>query len=152
MMFRELFDSNRDERSSLQTGRCAVVFLGITQILLLLLMLRRRYMLGQPSAEIWDIQAVLLISIFGYIGARLYLGGALPALSLKGAAVAYFVLAGLVTAGSLAIHGVPHPSNWASTWLPALLGPAILVGLYSLIAYMGKRRIDGMMGSDDSDH
>ncbi|MEN8207943.1 MAG: hypothetical protein ABFR50_01710 [Candidatus Fermentibacteria bacterium] len=144
-MFKELFNASQDERSVSVTGKCATVFIGITQILLLLVLLRRRYILGQPSSEIWDIQTVLLLSIFGYIGARLYLGGALPVLSMKKAILAYLLLAGSVTIGCLLLFGVPEPSDWANTWLPALLGPAILIGLYSFAALLGRRRINRML-------
>ncbi len=148
-MFKELFNASQDERSVIVTGRCATVFLGITQILLLLALLRRRYLLDQPTAEIWDIQAVLLLSIFGYIGARLYLWGALPVLSFKGAILGYLLLAGSVTGGCLLLLGIPEPSDWASTWLPALLGPAILICMYSLVAHLGKRRIEKMMKAEE---
>jgi len=144
-MFKELFDSSNDERSSYVTGRCAVIFLGITQILLLLALLRRRYLLHQPSGDIWDIQVILLVSIFGYIGARLFLGGALPVLSLKAALAGYFILAAIITGGCLIFLGVPDPSEWANTWLPALLGPAIVISLYSFLAWLGRKRIDRML-------
>lgn len=68
--------------------------------------------------------------------------GILPVLNLKGTLIMYAVLTGLVVGGSLITYGFPPLSDWANTWLPATLGPAILVGLYSLTAWLGKRRIE----------
>ena len=85
-----------------------------------------------PREEIRDFQAVLAVSIFGYIALQLLMGGIFPVPSRKGLLFAYLGLAGLVTVISLLIHGLPPLADWQNTWLPALAGPAILVGLYWL--------------------
>ena len=131
-----------DERSRQTATHTAYFFLHITQLLLAGVIFYRLYILGQPDGELRDFQIVLAISIFGYMGTQLYLGGILPVLNLKGALIVYAVLTGLVVGGSLIVYGFPPLSDWANTWLPAILGPAILVGLYSLTAWLGKRRIE----------
>ncbi len=85
---------------------------------------------------------MLGISIFGYLGLQLFLGGVMPIPTWKGAVVFYVALAGAITTVCLAIYGWPQPQDWASTWLPALAGPAILVIAYIVIARLGHWRID----------
>jgi len=133
---------NIDERSRQTATRSAYFFLHITQLLLAGVIFYRLYILGQPDGELRDFQLVLGFSIFGYMGTQLYLGGILPVINLKGALIVYGILTGLVAGVSLIAYGIPPLSDWANTWLPALLGPAILVGLYALLAWLGKRRIE----------
>jgi hypothetical protein len=40
------------------------------------------------------------------------------------------------------VYGLPTLDNWTNTLLPVLLGPAILIGLYAGLAYLGKKRIE----------
>jgi hypothetical protein len=54
----------------------------------------------------------------------------------------YVALTAIIIGGCLLIYGIPAMSNWQNTWLPALLGPAILIGGYSLVARLGKRRLE----------
>ena len=133
---------NIDERSRQTATRSAYFFLHITQLLLAGVIFYRLYILGQPDGELRDFQLVLGFSIFGYMGTQLYLGGILPVLNLKGALLVYGILVAMVAGGSLLAYGVPPLSDWSSTWLPAFLGPAILVGLYALLAWLGKRRLE----------
>jgi hypothetical protein len=133
---------NVDERSRQTATRTAYFFLHVTQLLLAGVLFYRLYVTGQPDGELRDFQLVLGFSIFGYLGTQLYLGGILPVLNLKGALTAYGILVAAVAGISLLIHGVPPLSDWSTTWLPAFLGPAILVGLYALLAWLGKRRIE----------
>ena len=141
-MFKELVEKAADERAEQTTGRIAVVFLGITQIALFLILANRLYLQGQPDAEVRDIQLVLALSIFGYIGARLWLGGILPTLNLKSAFTAWALLAGSIAGVCLVIYGVPSANEWAVTWLPALGGPALLIAAYAAIAWLGKKRLE----------
>lgn len=135
-----------DERTRGNAGHAAGIVLGITQILLTGVIFYRLYILGQPDSELRDFQAVLAISLIGYIGLQLYLGGLFPVPTPKGALVAYLGLMGLVTGGCLLIYGVPPISDWKSTWLPTLLGPAIIVAVYYLVAWLGRRRLERLMG------
>jgi phosphoglycerol transferase MdoB-like AlkP superfamily enzyme len=131
-----------DERARSNTRYAAAIWLGVTQVLLAGVVFYRLYVLGQPDAEIRDFQAVLAISLFGYMGLQLFLGGVMPVLSWKGLLGAWAVLAGVITLGCLAIYGWPAADEWANTWLPALLGPAIMVLAYGAIARLGQWRID----------
>jgi len=131
-----------DERTRANAGHAAGIWLGVTQILLSGVIFYRLYVLGQPDAEIRDFQAVLAISLFGFIGMQLFLGGIMPVLRWRGLLVAYLVLTGAIVTVCLFIYGWPAASEWADTWLPALLGPAILVLGYGAVARLGQRRID----------
>jgi hypothetical protein len=139
MLFRKL---NLDERSRANSRYAAAIWLGVTQVLLAGVVFYRLYVLGQPDEEIRDFQSVMAISIFGYIGLQLYLGGVMPVPTLRGALVLYLVLTFAVTGVCLIIYGWPQASEWASTWLPALVGPAIIVALYALAARLGEWRIE----------
>jgi purine-cytosine permease-like protein len=131
-----------DERSRSNTAHAAAIWLGVTQILLAGVIFYRLYILGQPDEQIRDFQAVLFISLFGFMGLQLYLGGVLPVLSWKGLLLAWALLAGLITVVCLFIYGWPEPSDWTDTWLPALAGPALLVAAYGIVARLGQWRVD----------
>ena len=131
-----------DERKQATTRYAAAIWLGVTQLLLVGVIVYRLYVLGQPDEQIRDFQAVLAISLFGYMGLQLFLGGIMPIPTWKGALVFYLVLTGAIVAVCLAIYGWPRPEEWSNTWLPALLGPAILLGAYMGVARLGHWRID----------
>lgn len=131
-----------DERQRDTTRYAAAIWLGVTQLLLVGVIFYRLYVLGQPDEQIRDFQAVLAISLFGYMGLQLFLGGVMPIPTWKGALVFYVVLAGTISAVCLAIYGWPQPQEWTKTWLPALAGPAILVIAYIAIARLGHWRIE----------
>lgn len=139
MFFQEM---KLDERTRANTRYAAAIWLGITQVLLAAVIFYRLYLLGQPDEEIRDFQAVLAISIFGYLALQLFLGGVMPIPTWRGALVAYLVLAGVIVSVCLAIYGWPRPEEWTSTWLPGLLGPALLVAGYILVARLGQWRIE----------
>ena len=63
-------------------------------------------------------------------------------LTAKGMLVSYLALAGVITVVCLFIYGWTEADQWANTWLPALLGPAILVLAYAAAASMGQWRIE----------
>ena len=131
-----------DERTRASTRYAAAIWLGVTQLLLAGVLFYRLYVLGQPDEQIRDFQAVLGISIFGYIFLQLYLGGVMPVPTWKGAALAYLILTTAVTTVCLLAYGWPAPSDWTNTWLPALGGPALIIGLYMLVSRIGYWRVE----------
>ncbi|MBI9045121.1 MAG: hypothetical protein JEZ06_11590 [Anaerolineaceae bacterium] len=131
-----------DERMQIISGRIAAIFLGLTQTALLGIILYRRYYLGQGDAYYSDIRLVLGVSVFGSIAARLYYGAVLPMLSLKKLLVIYAAFVTFLTIVLSIWLGLPTLDNWQNTILPVLLGPAILLGAYWLVAYLGKKRMD----------
>lgn len=135
-----------DERTRMNTGYAAAIWLGVTQLLLAGVVFYRLYVLGQPDEQIRDFQAILAISIFGYLALQLFLGGVMPVLTMRGAGAAYLVLTVIIVTGCVMIYGWPEPAQWASTWLPALLGPALLVGAYMLAARLGRWRVERQIG------
>ncbi len=64
-----------DERARFNTRYAATLWPGVTQVLLAGVVFYRLYALGQPDEQIRDFQAVLGISIFGYLALLLFLGG-----------------------------------------------------------------------------
>jgi len=131
-----------DERTESNTRYAAALWLGVTQILLAGVLFYRLYVVGQPDEEISDFKAVFGISVFGGLALQLFLGGILPALTWRGALAAYGTLTFFVVTGCLVVYGWPQPAEWANTWLPALLGPALIVGAYALVARLGQWRIE----------
>lgn len=131
-----------DERTRSTTRYAAAIWLGVTQVLLAGVVFYRLYVMGQPDEEIRDFQSVLAISLFGYAALQLFLGGVMPVPTWKGAVVSYLVLTTVISGVCLAIYGWPQPAEWTDTWLPALLGPALLIGAYILVARVGQWRIE----------
>ena len=135
-----------DERTRTNTRYAAAIWLGVTQVLFAGVLFYRLYVLAQPDEELRDFQLVLAISIFGYIGLQLLLGGVMPTLTMRGALVAYLALCVMITTGCLLVYGWPAADEWASTWLPALLGPALFVGAYSIVARIGHWWVERRIG------
>ena len=131
-----------DERTRSNSQYAATIWLGVTQILLASVVFYRLYVVGQADAEIRDFQAVLAISIFGGLALQLFLGGALPMPTWRGALLSWLILASAVAGDCLLIYGWPKTEDWASTWLPSLLGPAIILAAYALVARLGQWRIE----------
>lgn len=146
MLFERL---TADERMRASAGRIGMIWLGVTQVLLAAVIFYRLYALGQPDHELRDFQAVLALSLFGHIALQLYFGGLFPVPTRSGMAVMYLGLVGLIAGVCLIVHGVPPLAEWHSTYLPAVVGPALLVGLYWFVACLGKRRVEQLMEIDD---
>lgn len=136
-----------DERKQATTRSAAAIWLGVTQLLLVGVIFYRLYVLGQPDEQIRDFQVVLAISVFGYLALQLFLGGVMPIPTWKGAIASYALLTGAIVVVCLAVYGWPRWDEWTSTWLPALVGPAVLIGAYMGIARLGYRRIEQQLDS-----
>ena len=133
---------NFDERSQQVAGQSAMIMLGLTQVALGAVLMIRLYVFDQPDAELRDIQWVLLGSIVGYFVLRSFLGGIMPVPTMKQAILAYVGLVVFLFVVLSLWLGLPDLSEWTNNVLPAILGPAIIVGGYWLIAALGKRRIE----------
>ncbi len=133
---------NWDERTQLISGRSAMIILGLTQTALGAVLLIRLYVFDQPDSELRDIQWVLAGSIVGYFALRSFLGGIMPVPTPKQALWAYFSMVLFLFVVLSLWFGLPQLSEWKTTFLPVLVGPAIIVGGYWLIASLGKRRIE----------
>lgn len=48
-------------------------------------------------------------------------------------------------------YGWPDAGEWANTWLPALLGPAIFIGVYSIDARIARWNIERKLEADDQE-
>jgi phosphoglycerol transferase MdoB-like AlkP superfamily enzyme len=131
-----------DERMRSNTLYAAAIWLGVTQLMLVGVIFYRLYVLDQPDAEIRDFQAVMAISLFGYLALQLFLGGVMPIPTWRGALAVYLALTSIIVTVCLIIYGWPKPEEWASTWLPAVSGPALLVCGYVLVARLGQWRVE----------
>jgi len=89
-----------------------------------------------------DFRLILGLSVFGYIAVRLYYGAVLPILSFRKLFYIYIGFVGFLFAVLSIWLGLPTLDNWTNTILPVLLGPAILLFLYWLFTYLGKKRMD----------
>jgi hypothetical protein len=131
-----------DERTSAISGKIAFIFLVLTQTALLVDILYGRFIAGNPPEAARDIRLILFVSVFGYIAARLYYAVILPVPTMKLLASIYIGLVLFLLIVLSLWLGLPKPDNWQNTVLPVLLGPAVLLGLYWLLAYLGNRRLD----------
>jgi hypothetical protein len=132
----------KDERTALVSARVSQVTLVLTQMALLGIILTRGYLLNQPNSQLTDLRVLLALSVFGNIFATLFFSGNFPQLSLKKMISLYL---GLVVAlfAILSIWlGLPSFSEWQTTILPVIIGPALLVGLYLLAVKLGENRLN----------
>jgi hypothetical protein len=71
----------------------------------------------------------------------LYLSGTLPVFTLKQVLAIYVVLVAVISIPTFLIHGWPAPERWYEALFP-FIGVAVSMGFYSIVAYLGKRRLD----------
>ena len=127
-----------DERTQQINGQVSFYTLMLTHIGLGIALVYKAYILDLPGSETRDISIILLLSTYGYWAARIYLQGDQPVLSWKRILTVYALITAAFTAVMFVWHGVPHISEWRTTWLPGLLGPAVIVGAYWLATWLGK--------------
>lgn len=106
--------------------------------------------MSQPDAENRDIQLLLFGSVGAYFPLRSFLGGTMPVPTLKQAAIAWLSMFTFLFVVLSVWFGLPHLKDWATTLLPVTLGPALAVGGYCLIAWLGKRHVERGPSREDS--
>jgi hypothetical protein len=133
-----------DERTSQVTGRVSQIVLSMTHIVMGAIILYRAYVLDQPPGEFADFQVLFAVSMLGNLFCLLYFGGYMPVITLKHSLRLYLISVVLLFGTFLVLSGVPSTGEWASTILPFAVGPALIIGLYYIVAQMGQRRIEKM--------
>jgi hypothetical protein len=131
----------RDERTAQVSARVSQVVLVLTQVALLGIILYRGYALNQPDEQLTDLRVLLALSVFGNILATLFFSGNFPRPSFRTLLLAYAALAVVLFALLSIWFGLPSLSNWQTTILPVLIGPAVLVGVYWLAVKLGEDRL-----------
>lgn len=129
-----------DERTEQLNGRVSFVCLMLTQLALVGVIVYKRYGLGLPMAEYDEMNWIVGLSMGGYWAARFYFNGVLPVIPLKTLAVIYGVAVALILIPTLLIVGWPAPERWYEVLYP-FIGVAVIMAVYILIAYFGKRRL-----------
>lgn len=127
-----------DERAEHINGRISFFVLMLTHAGVALLIAYKRYIQGLDTAYYNGFNVILLMSILGYWGLRLYFSGILPVISIRRLALIYVGVVLLIEILAFLIAGRPTP--WYEALYP-VLGVAAVMALYALIAYMGKRRL-----------
>jgi fermentation-respiration switch protein FrsA (DUF1100 family) len=130
-----------DERTERINGTVSFYILILTQLALVGVMVYKRYFLGLPETAYSEISWIALVSMAGYWAVRLFLSGILPVLSFRKMILIYFGLVAMISIPTYLIHGWPEKEHWFEVLYP-LIGAAIVLGIYSLVAYLGKRRVD----------
>lgn len=132
-----------DERTERINGLVSFFCLMLTQFALVGVIVYKRYVLGLPPEAYKDIAWIACLSMGGYWAARLYLSGVLPVISFKKILVIYFILVAVIFIPTYLIHGWPPAESWYEVLYP-FIGVAVALGFYSLVAYLGKRRLEQM--------
>jgi len=131
-----------DERTLNINARVSQFTLVFTQLGLLGIILFRIYFLKQPDETIIDLRILLGLSIFGTMFVTLYFGGLLPQVKVRTIVIVYIGFVALLFIVLTIWLGPPDLADWQNNILPVLLGPAILLGAYWIIAWFGARRIE----------
>jgi hypothetical protein len=134
-----------DERSERINGQISFYILMLTQAALALLIAYKRYMQRLDTSSYESFSAILLISMLSYWAIRLYLSGILPVISLRKLALVYIVLVMVIEIPAFLIAGMPEPGRWYEVLYP-FIGVAVILGFYTLVAYLGKRRLQKEIG------
>ena len=130
-----------DERTEHINGLVSFFCLLLTQFALVAVIVYKRYFMGLPQESVTGISWIAGLSMGGYWAVRLYLSGILPVISFKKMLLIYILLVTSISAPTYLIHGWPEADRWYEVLFP-FLGVAVVLVIYSLIAYFGKRRID----------
>lgn len=130
-----------DERTERINGLVSFFCLMLTQLALVGIIVYKRYILGLPQEEYTELSWVTGLSMGGYWAARLYFSGILPVISFKKLLAIYFGSVTFIVIPTLLIVGLPAPERWYEVIYP-FIGVAVLLGLYTLVAYLGKRRME----------
>ena len=130
-----------DERTEHINGVVSFLCLMLTQLALVGVMVYKRYVLGLPPSAYAEISWVAGVSMGGYWVIRLYLSGILPVISFRKMLMIYFLLVAVIFIPTYLIHGWPEAERWLEVTYP-FIGVAVILGVYSLIAWLGKRRIE----------
>jgi peptidoglycan/LPS O-acetylase OafA/YrhL len=113
----------------------------LTQIALVGVIVYKRYYLGLPPETYAEVSWIAWLSMGGYWTIRLYLSGILPVIPVRTMLVIYFLLVAAIFIPTYFIHGWPDAGRWYEVLYP-FIGVAVVLGFYSLVAYLGKRRIE----------
>jgi hypothetical protein len=130
-----------DERTERINGLVSFFCLMLTQFALVGLIVYKRYVLGLSPEAYAEIAWIACLSMGGYWAARLYLSGILPVIPFKKILVIYFVLVAVIFIPTYLIHGWPPVESWYEVLYP-FIGVAVALGFYSLVAFLGKRRLE----------
>jgi hypothetical protein len=130
-----------DERTEHVNGLVSFFCLMLTQIALVGVIVFKRYIQGLPQEAYAEIAWIAGFSMAGYWAIRLYLSGIMPIIPFKRILVVYIVLVAAIFIPTYFIHGWPATGRWVEVLYP-FIGVAVALGFYSLIAYLGKRRLE----------
>lgn len=139
-----------DERTERMGDRLGFIVLGITWLGLYLSIAYQRYVLELEPVYYNDLAIILILSVVGYWGARFYLGSVLPTPSLRQVSGIYLGLVLIIAIPHTLVHGFPRNGEWLDRLVPILGGPAVLVGAYTLLAYLGNKQIEKHISRLDS--
>ena len=138
-----------DERTLNVNARVSQIALVLTQLGLYAIILNRVYILNQVDETVNDLRILLGLSIFGTLFATLFFGGLLPQIRFRTIVLVYLGFVAFLTTVLTLWLGPPDLSDWQNNILPALLGPAILMGAYWLFAWLGTKRIERQISPEE---
>ncbi len=130
-----------DERAEQINGLVSYLCLMLTHLALAGVIVYKRYVLGLPPEAYAEISWIVGLSMASYWAIRLYLSGILPVISFKKMLVIYAIAVAVISIPTFLIHGWPPAEQWHQVLYP-FIGVAVVLGFYSLVAYLGKRRIE----------
>ena len=127
-------------KSDLIGGQVSSVMVGLTQMALLGALLHRVLLTRQSLSQNLDLVLIILFSVLGFAGARIYLGSTLTYGTVLRLGQAYLFLAAVLSVIITLAAGNASPQEWASTWLPIFGAPALILALYAAIAWWNERQ------------
>lgn len=131
-----------DERTERQGDRLAFIFLGLTQLGLLLAIVYQRYVLNLPPPFYNDAAIIMIVSMLGYWCIRIFYSGLFAKISLRQILAVYLTLVAVIAIPHTLVHGLPVSGQWTARLVPILGGPAALLVIFYILAYFGNKWIE----------
>lgn len=138
-----------DERTLSVNARVSQIALVLTQLGLYAIILNRVYIQNQVDETVNDLRLLLGLSIFGTMFATLFFGGLLPRIRFRSIAMIYLGFVAFLAVVLTLWLGPPDLSDWQNNILPVLVGPAIMLGAYWLFAWLGNKRIERQISTEE---
>ena len=132
-----------DERSVAITRRICTILYMITIVALWIDVLLRQFLLKQPLSKFWDLASLMTANVILFVGFLLYFGGvAVPKIRISAVAFLYITCVVIGTGATAYKYRLHSISEILMKMIIVASISAVVVVIYVIVAYLGRKKID----------